>query len=611
MPVLNFDPDGERIFYMESPPVPAGSPTAPANIVTFLSSVKVTGDDYRRHIEAKFASEMVPSPDLKWVAFKELHKIYIAPFAQTGKTLKLSATEAIVPIRNISAQSGDWLTWSPDSKTVAWTLGENFHELALENVFRQQQEKDTQAARSPGGQPPEAKVSPPAPVKTRIGFEFETWRPHGLVALTNARIITMRGGGGRRGDRTRHRPRRVQRIKAVGARVDVPREARRIDMKGRTIMPGIVDVHAHMGSNSLDISPEKQWPYYANLAYGVPTTHDPSASTQLVFSQSEMVKAGVMAGPRIFSTGFILYGAENAEKAVVNSLEDAAGHVDRMKAVGAFSLKSYNQPRRNQRQQIIKAARDRQMMVVPEGGSTYYYNISHILDGHTGIEHAVPIAPLYKDALTLFARSGVGYTPTLIVGLRRDLGGKLLVPAFRRFQEREATALHAARFGGRSLAPPDDGAGGRFLPSGASQNRPRFCPRRRAGSTGRPRAAAGPRGSLGIVDVRPGGDETFGGDPPSDYRRSVLPRPRRRHRLDRGGQTRRPDDHGQKPPYRHPQLGNDPLRDGERGAIRNRQHERDLPPATHPRALLLGARIPRSAKAACGSVIRERGVSSE
>jgi imidazolonepropionase-like amidohydrolase len=171
-----------------------------------------------------------------------------------------------------------------------------------------------------------------------------------------------------------------------------------------------------MGYNALDISPQKQWPYYANLAYGVTTTHDPSASTQMVFSQSEMVKAGVMVGPRIFSTGYILYGAENPEKSVVNSYEDARAHIARLKAVGAFTVKSYNQPRRNQRQQFIKAAREHRVMVVPEGGSTFYYNMTHILDGHTGIEHAIPVAPLYKDVLTLFARSQTGYTPTLVVG---------------------------------------------------------------------------------------------------------------------------------------------------------------------------------------------------
>jgi imidazolonepropionase-like amidohydrolase len=206
------------------------------------------------------------------------------------------------------------------------------------------------------------------------------------------------------------------RIKEVGARVRIPANAKRIDLAGKTVIPGLIDVHSHMSYDTLDIIPEKQWPYWANLAYGVTTTHDPSAATQTVFAQSEMVKSGAMVGPRIFSTGFVLYGAENPEKAVVNSYDDARAHLERLKAVGAFSVKSYNQLRRDNRQRIIKAARDLGMMVVPEGGSTLFHNLTEILDGHTGIEHALPVAPLYKDALTLFARSHTQYTPTLIVG---------------------------------------------------------------------------------------------------------------------------------------------------------------------------------------------------
>jgi hypothetical protein len=96
--------------------------------------------------------------------------------------------------------------------------------------------------------------------------------------------------------------------------------------------------------------------------------------------------------------------------------------VARLKALGAFTVKSYNQPRRNQRQQIIKAGRDLGVMVVPEGGSTYFYNLAQVVDGHTGIEHAIPVAPLYKDAVTLLAKSQSGYTPTLIVGYGGIMG---------------------------------------------------------------------------------------------------------------------------------------------------------------------------------------------
>ena len=397
MPVLSFDPAGERIFLMEAGGGPGASPAEPAKAITYLSSVKLSGDDSKRHIEGPNIGEIIPSPDFKWVFFKELHKLYVAPFPKIGKTVKLSSTETGVPVKNVSNDSGDWLAWSPDSNSVQWTLGENFYEQSLDNIFKQLA-KDEKA---------------PAPKKTAIGFDFQPAKPAGTVALTNARIITMRG------DEVIERGTIIvenNRIKAVGARVQIPANAKRVDMAGKTIMPGLVDVHAHMSYDTLDIIPEKQWPYYANLAYGVTTTHDPSAATQTVFAQSEMVKSGAMVGPRVFSTGFVLYGAENSEKAVVNSYDDARAHLERLKAVGAFSVKSYNQLRRDNRQRIIKAARNLGMSVVPEGGSTYFYNMTMILDGHTGIEHAIPIAPLYKDALTLFARSQTRYTPTLIVG---------------------------------------------------------------------------------------------------------------------------------------------------------------------------------------------------
>src|SRR3970282_185106 len=114
-------------------------------------------------------------------------------------------------------------------------------------------------------------------------------------------------------------------------------------------------------------------------------THDPSASTQAVFAQAELVDAGRIVGPRIFSTGFILYGAENANKAVTTSLDAARPPLRRWKALGAFSVKSYNQLRRDSRQWIIQAAREEEMLVVPEGGSMLQPNLTMILDGHTRI----------------------------------------------------------------------------------------------------------------------------------------------------------------------------------------------------------------------------------
>src|SRR5690606_13419248 len=114
----------------------------------------------------------------------------------------------------------------------------------------------------------------------------------------------------------------------------------------------------------------------ASLVFGVTTIHDPSNDSSEIFAHSELPRAGRVVAPRIFSTGTILYGASTPFTAQVDSLDDALSNLRRMQAVGAWSVKSYNQPRRDQRQQILAAARQLGMMVVPEGGSLYQHNMS-------------------------------------------------------------------------------------------------------------------------------------------------------------------------------------------------------------------------------------------
>jgi len=175
-------------------------------------------------------------------------------------------------------------------------------------------------------------------------------------------------------------------------------------------------VHWHGSQGTSEITPQRNWFNYAALAFGVTTVHDPSNDTSTFFAASEMARAGMITGPRLFTTGTILYGAAGSFKAIVDSLDDARSHLRRLKAVGAFSVKSYNQPRRNQRQQFIAGARELEMMVVPEGGSLFQHNMTMVVDGHTGIEHAIPVAAIYDDVLQLWSNSRTGYTPTTVVG---------------------------------------------------------------------------------------------------------------------------------------------------------------------------------------------------
>ncbi|MDH3198752.1 MAG: amidohydrolase family protein, partial [Candidatus Krumholzibacteria bacterium] len=325
--------------------------------------------------------------------------------------VKIEASGTGVPVRQLSRYGGDWLDWRPDGKSLSWVLGPAFYHQTLADAYAKPDTAALQDTVDEGWVRENAKV--PATI-TEIVLRQARARPSGTVILRGARIVTMRGDEVLANGEVVVEGDRITAVRPAGGAV--PTGARVVDVSGRTIIPGLVDVHAHMGYGALDVSPQRYWPYYANLAYGVTTTHDPSASTQAVFAQSEMVEAGLMLGPRVYSTGFILYGAENDNKASVESYDEAVAHLRRHKAVGAFSVKSYNQLRRDARQWVIAAARAESLLVVPEGGSMWQQNMTMVLDGHTGIEHAIPLAPLYRDALTLLGRSRTGYTPTLIVG---------------------------------------------------------------------------------------------------------------------------------------------------------------------------------------------------
>ena len=306
-----------------------------------------------------------------------------------------------IPVTQLARDAGINIHWSKNSDKVFWTLGEEYFSNKIEDRF-------TFLPNSPDSIPAMDSVG------IKINLITKTDKPTGVIALKGARIITMEG------DKVIEKGTIIikeNRIESIGSEeeISIPSNAKVYELAGKTIMPGMVDAHAHIGAFRYGLSTQKHWPFYANLAFGVTTAHDPSAHTETVFALSELVKSGEMVGPRLFSTGFILYGADGDFKAVVNNIDDARSAIRRTKAFGALSVKSYNQPRREQRQQIIQAAKEEGIFVVPEGGSTFFHNMSMIADGHTGIEHNIPTAPVYKDITTFWGTSKTGYTPTLIV----------------------------------------------------------------------------------------------------------------------------------------------------------------------------------------------------
>ena len=368
-----------------------------------LVSVDLNGEAARTHASGKYVTRFEVAPDDGHFAFRENYHIYSLPLPPGGKALSISTSVGNVPMVKASGDGGNFPSWSNAGRRLNWSLGANLFGADTNAMFAPESADDE----DDGYEPPEIGAS--------LAIAMQADVPSGAVALTGARIITMSGGDGGiiedgvivvDGNR----------IVAVGTsgNVDIPDGAKSVDVSGKTIIPGIVDAHAH-SAQGVGMIPEQNWMNYATLSLGVTTTFNPSADATEIFSAAEMQQSGQILAPRLFSTGNIIYGARSTSLADINSIDDAREHVRRLKAQGAISVKNYNQPRREQRQQVTTAAREEDMMVVSEGAALFHMDLSMVADGNTAIEHNLPQSRLYDDVLQFWSQTNVAYTPTLVV----------------------------------------------------------------------------------------------------------------------------------------------------------------------------------------------------
>ncbi len=249
--------------------------------------------------------------------------------------------------------------------------------------------------------------------------------PRGTVALQGGRIITMASVPGD----TTGAPHIIEggvvvvkdnKIVAVGPAdsVEVPDSAQVIDVTGNTLVPGFVDTHYHAQWLVPEIHPEEVWQYLTTLSYGVTTTRDPQTAFTDILSYTDRVRTGGMTGPRIYSTGPGVFVSENIRDAdhAKTILRRYSEYFD------TKTLKMYMTGNRQQRQWVIQAARSLELMPTTEGGLDFKIDMTHAIDGYPGIEHNLPIAPIYSDVVELFKESQTTNTPTLLVSYGGPFG---------------------------------------------------------------------------------------------------------------------------------------------------------------------------------------------
>ena len=386
-----------------------------------LVSVDLNGEAKRSHAMGDLVTAYQVAPDGRHVAFRQNYSAYVMPMAPGPQKVAAGRNASSVPVVKASGDGALYMHWSGDGDRLNWSLGPTLFGAAVGDMIpalpkseagdKSDEAPDDDASEDAGDgyTPPSDGVS--------LARSVTADKPSGVTVLSGARIVTMAGddGGIIEDGVIVVDGNRIVDI-GGGDAVTIPEGARRVDLAGKTIIPGLIDGHAHGAQGSDDIIPQQNWLAVAHLAFGVTTVHDPSNRASHIFAAAERQRAGGYLAPRLFSTGEIVYGAKAPGfYAEIDSYDDALAHVRRLKAQGAHSIKNYNQPRREQRQQVVAAGKAENIAVVPEGGSLFHMDLSLIADGNTTVEHNIPQAKLYDDVLSFYAATKVAYNPTLVV----------------------------------------------------------------------------------------------------------------------------------------------------------------------------------------------------
>ncbi|MEJ1223440.1 amidohydrolase family protein [Sediminicola sp. 1XM1-17] len=396
----------------------------------YLPSLMPSSEEgWRAEEKGSKASLILISPDGSTALAKINNDIYSVIIPRYGKTPSVSVAkpqEAAFPVMKLTIMGGEFPVWSSNSKMVHWSLGASHFKYDLEagkkfndsiaDIKKKEKElkdlgKKTDSIKEgkPNGE--DAKKDPKFKAEEfKIKVVYKKDIPTGNLLLKGGRIITMNGDEVIENGDILVVNNRIKQIGPSGSFIS-PTGTEVLDMSGKTLTPGFVDTHAHMWPN-WNVHKSQVWMYSANLAYGVTTTRDPQTATTDVLTYSDMVDAGMLHGPRVYSTGpGVGYWSYQIE-----SLDHAK---DVLKQYSEYyntkSIKMYLVGNRQQRQWIIMAAKELQLMPTTEGGLDFKLNMTQLLDGYPGHEHSLPIYPIYQDVVKTIADAKMAVTPTLLV----------------------------------------------------------------------------------------------------------------------------------------------------------------------------------------------------
>jgi len=236
-----------------------------------LVSTNLLGDQERTHASSKMAQMYAMSPTGKHVAFRENYNLYVMPVMPGPQDVDASRSSKALPVAKLSDGGATYPSWSGDGATINWTLGST---LFKTNAAKALANEDYEA--------PKTGLS--------LARKVKADRPEAVIALTGATIITMAdkdGGVIENGTILIENGR----IKSIGEDVRIPTGADEVELDGKTIIPGLIDAHAHGPQGADGLTPNQNWSAIGHLALGVTTIFDPSTSAENFFPAAEMQRS--------------------------------------------------------------------------------------------------------------------------------------------------------------------------------------------------------------------------------------------------------------------------------------------------------------------------------
>ena len=216
----------------------------------------------------------------------------------------------------------------------------------------------------------------------------------GVIALEGATLIDGAGGAPKEDALILIRNGHIEAVARVNE-IPIPKGAERINLVGKTIIPGLIDAHAHV----------ERWAAPRYLAWGVTTVRDLHSQTDSGIALRNDLNLGSIIGPRMFTSGAMIDGAPATypNATGVTNAAEARRAVDQRRLAGTDYLKIYTRITPALLRAVVEEARGVQLPIAAHLGKTDALTAARM--GVVSLEHMAGVVQAASRNPSIYYRA--------------------------------------------------------------------------------------------------------------------------------------------------------------------------------------------------------------